>query len=67
MSLPPLTLLVVQHASGLSGPGFTGGSVSTFARAQADVFAKDWLAQGNPQPDKVEFAVKALPSNGQQE
>jgi len=66
MSLPPLTVLVVQHESGLPGPGFTGASVSTFARAQADVFAQDWLAHGNPQPDKLELAVKALPSNGQQ-
>jgi hypothetical protein len=28
------------------------------------VFAQDWLAHGNPQPDKFEAAVLQLPSNG---
>ena len=64
--LPPLTALVVQQESGLPGSGFTGASASQFARAQAEVFAKDWLEHGNPQPEKLEDAVNKLPSNGQQ-
>lgn len=55
--LPPLTVLVVQQESGLPGPGFTGATASQFARTQAEVFAKDWLAHGNPQPEKLELAV----------
>jgi hypothetical protein len=65
-ALPPLTVLVVQQESGLPGPGFTGASASQFARAQAEVFAKDWLEHGNPQPEKFEAAVQNLPSNGSQ-
>ena len=65
--LPPLTALVVQQESGLPGSGFTGASASQFARAQAEVFAKDWLEHGNPQPEKLEDAVHKFPSNGQQD
>jgi alkylated DNA nucleotide flippase Atl1 len=64
--LPPLTVLVVQQESGLPGSGFTGASASQFASAQAEVFAKDWLEYGNPQPDKLELAVQQHPSNGPQ-
>jgi len=62
--LPPLTVLVVQQDSGMPGPGFTGASASDLARAQAQVFAKDWLEHGNPGAEKLELAVKQLPSNG---
>lgn len=62
--LPPLTVLVVQQDSGLPGPGFTGASASDFARAQAEVFSTDWLELGNPQPERLEDAVKERPSNG---
>ena len=65
--LPPLTVLVVQQGSGLPGPGFTGATASQFAQAQAEVFANDWLDHGNPQPDKLELAVKQFPSNGSQD
>jgi hypothetical protein len=65
--LPPLTVLVVQQDTGLPGPGFTGASASEFAKAQADTFAKDWLEHGNPQPDRLEIAVKERPSNGPQD
>ena len=65
--LPPLTALVVQQESGLPGSGFTGASASQFARAQAEVFAKDWLEHGNPQPENLEDAVHKFPSNGQQD
>jgi hypothetical protein len=62
--IPPLTVLVVQQDSGLPGSGFTGASASELARAQMEVFGFDWLEHGNPQPDKLESAVKLLPSNG---
>jgi len=64
--LPPLTILVVQQDSGLPGSGFTGATASQFACAQADVFSKDWLELGNPQPEKLELSVQQHPSNGPQ-
>lgn len=63
--LPPLTVLVVRADSGLPGSGFTGASAGDFGRALAATFATDWLAHGNPQADRLDQAVKALPSNGQ--
>jgi hypothetical protein len=62
--LPPLTILVVQQESGMPGSGFTGASASELATAQAKVFAFDWLVHGNPGPEKLDQAVKELPSNG---
>ena len=66
LRLPPLTILVVQQESGLPGLGFTGASASQFAKAQAEVFATDWLEHGNPQPEKLENAVQKFPSKGPQ-
>lgn len=63
-NLPPLTVLVVQQASGLPGSGFTGASADELARAQASVFATDWLALGNPGEEKLATAVAERPSNG---
>jgi len=34
--LPPLTILVVQQDSGLTGSGFTGAKASEFAKIQKD-------------------------------
>jgi hypothetical protein len=62
--LPPLTILVVQQEGGLPGSGFTGTTAPEYAKAQAEVFALDWLEHGNPQPEKLEAAVRQLPSNG---
>lgn len=62
--LPPLTVLVVQQESGLPGSGFTGATADVLAKAQMSVFAHDWLAQGNPQPEGLEAAVAQFPSNG---
>lgn len=62
--LPPLTVLVVQQESGLPGAGFTGASAGDLAKAQMSVYSQDWLAHGNPQPEKLEAAVTQLPSNG---
>jgi len=66
--LPPLTILVVQQEMGLPGAGFTGApTASGLAKAQAEVFAKDWLEQGNPQPLARESAATERPSNGPQD
>ena len=62
--LPPLSILVVQQNSGLPGSGFTGASAGDLAKAQMAVFAYDWIAHGNPGPDKFEDAVQARPSTG---
>ena len=63
-NLPPLTILVVQQDSGLPGSGFTGATASELASAQAKVFAHNWLEHGNPGVEKLEAAVKQLPSIG---
>lgn len=62
--LPPLTVLVVQQDSGMPGSGFTGASAGDLARAQAQVFAFNWLEHGNPGAERLELAAKELPSNG---
>ena len=64
--LPPLTVLVVQQESGMPGSGFTGASAGELAKAQARVFAFDWLEHGNPGAEKLEQAAKQAPSNGVQ-
>ncbi|MCH1923786.1 hypothetical protein L9G74_11165 [Shewanella sp. C32] len=62
--LPPLTILVVQQDSGFPGDGFTGSRAEIFAKDLIRVFDQDWLAHGNPQPDKLEEAAAKRPSNG---
>lgn len=62
--LPPLTILVVQQDVGLPGAGFTGANLDEYARAYMEVYDKDWLDHGNPQPDKLNEAVLEFPSNG---
>lgn len=64
--LPPLTSLVVQQETGLPGSGFIGATAAQLGRAQAEVFAKDWLEHGNPQPEQLEQALQQRPSNGPQ-
>ena len=63
-SFPPLTVIVVKSDGGLPGSGFIGATASEFGAALASVYGKDWLALGNPQPDKLDAAVRELPSNG---
>lgn len=63
--LPPLTILVVRQESGFPGSGFTVASAPEFAKAQADVFVKDWLEHGNPRVEAFAVAVKERPSNGE--
>lgn len=62
--LPPLTVLVVQQDSGMPGSGFIGALAADLAKAQARVFAFNWLEHGNPGSEKLEQAVKAAPANG---
>ena len=52
--LPLLTSIVVQSDSGLPGQGFEAAGAGDLARVQKNVFAKDWLAYGNPQAEKFE-------------
>ena len=63
--LPPLTVLVVKTDSGLPSSGFTGATASEFGSALGATFSFDWLAHGNPQPEKLAAAVKERPSNGE--
>ena len=62
--LPPLTILVVQQESGIPGSGFTGTNATEYAKAYMKVYEFAWLEHGNPQPEKLEQAVKKQPSNG---
>lgn len=64
--LPPLTLLVVQKTSGLPGRGFVGAKAADYARDQMRIFEFNWLAHGNPQPERLELAALELPSNGEE-
>lgn len=61
-SLPPLSSLVVSEVSGLPGEGFI--AASDVPKAQAEVFARDWVAAPPPDPDALKRAVQRLPSNG---
>jgi hypothetical protein len=61
--LPPLTVLVVQEASGVPGPGFSASR--DIPRSQAEVFAKDWLNMRVPKPEDLAEAVEQLPSKDQ--
>ena len=61
--LPPITVLVVQQESGMPGSGFIGASAGELAKAQARVFAYNWLEHGNPGAEKFEQAAKQAPSN----
>ena len=62
--LPPLSIIVVQQESGLPGSGFTGAKAAEYAKNQMRVFSFDWIEHGNPQPEKLESAVKQHSSNG---
>ncbi len=52
LKLPPLTIIVVQSQTGVPGPGFTWDTVGDYGKALKKVLDKDWLAYGNPQPEK---------------
>ena len=54
---------MVQQESGMPGSGFIGASAGELAKAQARVFAYNWLEHGNPGAEKLEQAAKQAPSN----
>lgn len=62
--LPPLTILVVQEATGLPGPGFSAANAGEYARKQLDVFAFDWMEHGAPTPEALGRAASERPSRG---
>jgi hypothetical protein len=60
--LPPLTVLVVQEATGIPGQGFSASK--NVSASQAEVFAQDWLEMHAPKPADFANAIADLPSNG---
>jgi len=54
--LPPLTILVVNGATGLPGKGFF--AERNIPRHQAKVFNYDWLKHGAPTPDDLAEAME---------
>lgn len=54
--LPALTSIVVSETSGLPGVGFI--AAEDFPRAQAEVFAHDWLSEAAPGVDDFEQALE---------
>jgi hypothetical protein len=63
-NLPPLTILVVQEATGLPGSGFSAVTASEYAGKQLEVFNFDWLEHGAPTPDVLDRAATQRPSRG---
>jgi hypothetical protein len=61
--LPPLSVLVVQEATGVPGPGFSASR--DIPRSQAEVFLRQWLELRVPKPEDLEEAVRELPSKDQ--
>ena len=60
--LPPLTSIVVGENTGLPGEGFI--AAADVPRAQAEVFARDWLSASAPGAPDLDAATDQLPSNG---
>ena len=54
--LPPLTILVVQQASGLVDIDFSGANADEHAKVYMEVYEYDWLGYGTPQPEDLEEA-----------
>lgn len=52
-NLPPLTILVVQHDSGLPGNGFIEADATKYPKMYIDVYEHDWLGGVNPGPDNL--------------
>lgn len=59
--LPPLTILVVQDATGMPGSGFV--AAQDIPAAQSRVFAYDWIKRRAPQPEDLAEALRLRPSN----
>ena len=61
--LPPLTTICVGSKSGLPGAGNQNATAADLGAKQMEVFAYDWLAHGNPGPDKLAEALMKHPTN----
>lgn len=61
-SLPALSALVVNKATGLPGVGFI--AAEDVPREFIRIFEQDWLSVGCPSPDALAEAVRRQPSNG---
>jgi hypothetical protein len=61
-TLPPLSALVVNKATGLPSSGFVASS--DVPRSFIEVFAHDWLATPCPSPEQLAEAARLRPSNG---
>ena len=55
---PPLTILVVQEATGTPGVGFIAASANEFSKKQLEVFDFDWLNHSAPTPKELAAAVQ---------
>jgi hypothetical protein len=60
--LPPLTILVVKHQTGMPGVGFI--AAQDIPKTLVKVFDHDWLEHGCPTVEEFEDAVRRHPSNG---
>lgn len=60
--LPPLTVIVVNKASGRPGEGFV--AASDLPQAFLNVFDYDWNSTSCPLPDALTKARERRPSNG---
>jgi len=56
--LAPLTAIVVNQTTGLPGDGFIGAS--DVPRAQADVYARDWLRDAPPDAEALLLASDGM-------
>src|SRR6266576_6657976 len=57
-NFPPLTILVVQEATGTPGAGFVAATANEFSKKQLEVFDFDWLNRVAPTPDELAASVK---------
>lgn len=56
--LAPLTAIVVNQTTGLPGDGFI--AASNLPRAQADVYAQEWLRAGPPKAEAFQDATEGM-------
>jgi hypothetical protein len=56
--LPPLAALVVNQTTGVPGDGFI--AASNVPRAQADIYARDWLRDGPPDAETLHDASEGM-------
>ena len=56
--LAPLASIVVNQATGLTADGFI--TAANLPRAQADVYARDWLSDGLPKAELLQDAFEGM-------